>query len=213
MNMWIDKFRDRVPEKYRGVLSVLLWLGLAGGLWLMIQAQKTAPLTKEVGKWVRLDKCELVDRRANDGDSFHVVYNREEYIFRLYFVDTPETDERFPDRLDDQAAVFGVGRQRILELGDEAKVFTKEVLKKPFVVWTRWQDALGSSLQPRFFAFVQTHDGKDLSEALIGQGLARIHGVQAHHPEGATTADIRNRLYKAKTQARAAHLGGWSETL
>ncbi len=42
--------------------------------------------------WITLENCRLVPNPANDGDNFHASVNGKEYIFRLYFVDAPETD-------------------------------------------------------------------------------------------------------------------------
>ena len=52
--------------------------------------------------------CHYLIKRANDGDSFHVSVNGKEYIFRLYFVDTPEVDTEFPQRVKEQARYFGI---------------------------------------------------------------------------------------------------------
>ena len=41
--------------------------------------------------WVTLQGGHFLVKRANDGDSFHISVAGKEYIFRLYFVDTPET--------------------------------------------------------------------------------------------------------------------------
>lgn len=50
--------------------------------------------------WQKLEGCQLIQNEWNDGDSFHVrTAEGTEFIFRLYFVDTPETDSRFPDRV------------------------------------------------------------------------------------------------------------------
>ena len=46
-----------------------------------------------------LDNCVLVMNRFSDGDSFHVSAKGKEYIFRLYFVDAPETDAEYPKRV------------------------------------------------------------------------------------------------------------------
>ena len=51
------------------------------------------------GDWVTLENCQLVSNPSNDGDSFHVRADNKEYIFRLYFVDAPETDAASPARL------------------------------------------------------------------------------------------------------------------
>jgi len=49
--------------------------------------------------WVVLNQCQLIPNESNDGDSFHVRAAGKEYLFRLYFVDAPETAESFPERL------------------------------------------------------------------------------------------------------------------
>src|SRR5437667_1088697 len=50
------------------------------------------------GKWVTLKKCQFQANAFNDGDSFHVRYDGQEFVFRLYFVDAPEVDDSFPER-------------------------------------------------------------------------------------------------------------------
>ena len=55
------------------------------------------------GRWLTLTNCRYLPNAANDGDSFHVRAEGREYIFRLYFVDTPETDDGIPERVKEQA--------------------------------------------------------------------------------------------------------------
>jgi endonuclease YncB( thermonuclease family) len=45
-----------------------------------------------------LKKCRLQASDFNDGDSFHVQYDDQEFIVRLYFVDAPEVDDSVPER-------------------------------------------------------------------------------------------------------------------
>src|SRR5439155_1807394 len=59
-------------------------------------------------QWIVLNNCRLIANAANDGDSFHVSAGEKEYIFRLYLVDAPETDEMTPGRLVEQANYFGI---------------------------------------------------------------------------------------------------------
>ena len=47
----------------------------------------------------------------------------EEHVFRLYFVDAPESDNRFPERNAEQAAYFGITPEQSVEAGREAKDF------------------------------------------------------------------------------------------
>ncbi len=109
-----------------------------------------------------------------------------EYIFRLYFVDAPETDASFPERVAEQAAYFKLSIPQTLQLGEYAKKFVEEKLRQPFTVRTCLQGALGRSSQERFYAFVETKDG-DLAELLVANGLARVHGSGAA-PVGLTFA-------------------------
>src|SRR5437899_7809336 len=59
-------------------------------------------------EWIVLKDCRLIPNPANDGDSFHVSVGPNEYLFRLYFVDAPETDEMSPNRLIEQAKYFAI---------------------------------------------------------------------------------------------------------
>ncbi|NCA83272.1 MAG: hypothetical protein EOM72_11095, partial [Opitutae bacterium] len=99
------------------------------------------------GKWEKLENAVLADGYM-DGDSFHVRANNKDIIIRLYFVDTPETDKTYEDRNKDQADYFGIPETQVVPLGVKGKKFTqKELSGKKFTVWTRWEDARGSSQQ------------------------------------------------------------------
>lgn len=94
-----------------------------------------------------IKNCQEINNDSNDGDSFHVRAAGKEYIFRLYFVDAPETDASFPSRVDEQAKYFNLTTPQTLQLGEIAKRFTNEKLARPFTVRTCLQDALGRSRQ------------------------------------------------------------------
>ncbi len=96
-----------------------------------------------------LKDCRLIPNPANDGDSFHVSAGDKEYLFRLYFVDTPETDAMVPGRLVEQGKYFGITVPQAIEVGQAAKEFTQEKLSQPFTVFTHMSDAMGSSRLPR----------------------------------------------------------------
>src|SRR5438046_2417499 len=131
--------------------------------------------------WIVLKDCRLIANPANDGDSFHVSAGEKEYLFRLYFVDAPETDEMVPRRLVDQAKYFGVTVPQAIEVGQAAKEFTREKLSQPFTIFTHMADAMGSSRIPRVYAFVETKEG-DLGEQLVRNGLARSYGFRTDPP-------------------------------
>ncbi len=158
--------------------------------------------------WVTLQDCHYLIKRANDGDSFHVSVSGKEYIFRLYFVDTPETDTEFRDRVEEQAKYFGITVEQTVQVGEVAKAFTRERLSHPFIVRTCFADAMGRSRLPRFYAFVQTNTG-DLGEQLIENGLARIHGKSAKPVVLLTAASERAKLKQLEEKARLEKVGGW----
>ena len=158
--------------------------------------------------WVVLKDCRLIPNPANDGDSFHVNAGGKEYLFRLYFVDAPETDALAPGRLVEQAKYFGVTVPQAIEIGRAAKEFTQQKLSEPFTVFTHMSDAMGQSRIERFYAFVQTKDG-DLGELLIRNGLARIHGFRAAPPGVKNWRVEFEKLQQFESQARQAKIGVW----
>jgi competence ComEA-like helix-hairpin-helix protein len=158
--------------------------------------------------WVTLQGGHYLIKRPNDGDSFHVSVEGHEYIFRLYFIDAPETSAEFRDRVEEQAKYFGVTVDQVLELGDFAKQFTREKLSDSFLVRTCWEDAGGRSRMQRFYAFVQTRTG-DLGEQLVENGLARAHPATAR-PERLTSAAAEwQKLLKLERKAQREKVGGW----
>jgi endonuclease YncB( thermonuclease family) len=158
--------------------------------------------------WIVLENCRLIPNPANDGDSFHVSVGEKEYIFRLYMVDAPETDEMVPRRLVDQAKYFGITVPQAIEVGRAAKEFTRERLSEPFTVFTHMSDAMGQSRIERFYAYVQTTEG-DLGEQLVRNGLARIYGFKAT-PPGLTSSRVELiKLQQVENEARQQKIGAW----
>jgi competence protein ComEA len=158
--------------------------------------------------WIVLNNCHLIANPANDGDSFHLSAGGKEYLFRLYLVDAPETDEMVPRRLVDQAKYFGISVPQAIEVGRAATAFTREKLSEPFTAFTHMSDAMGQSRLERFYAFVQTKDG-DLGEQLVRNGLARIYGFHVVPPGfGSLRAEIR-KLQQFEDEAKLEKIGGW----
>jgi endonuclease YncB( thermonuclease family) len=158
--------------------------------------------------WIVLKDCRLIPNPANDGDSFHVSAGEKEYLFRLYLVDAPETDEMTPRRLIDQAKYFNITVPQAIEVGRVAKDFTQEKLSQPFTVFTHMSDAMGQSRLERFYAFVETKEG-DLAEQLVRNGLARCYGFKAA-PPGLTSSRIElERLRQFEDQAKRDKIGAW----
>jgi DNA uptake protein ComE-like DNA-binding protein len=158
--------------------------------------------------WVTLKDCRYLPNPANDGDSFHIRAAGREYIIRLYFVDTPETDASLPDRVAEQAKYFSVTVPQTLQIGSEAERYTRQELAHPFTVRTCKQDARGRSRLPRYFAFVQT-DTADLGEELVANGLARVYGAASEAPEMNTPEVEWRKLEILERKAKGQKIGGW----
>jgi DNA uptake protein ComE-like DNA-binding protein len=158
--------------------------------------------------WIVLKDCRLIPNPANDGDSFHVSAGEKEYLFRLYLVDAPETDEMTPRRLIEQAKYFSITVPQAIEVGRVAKDFTQQKLSQPFTVFTHMSDALGQSRLERFYAFVETKEG-DLAEQLVRNGLARSYGFKAA-PPGLTSSRIEiEKLQQLEDEAKQEKIGAW----
>lgn len=161
--------------------------------------------------WTRLEGCTLVANPYNDGDSFRVRHDGKEYLFRLYYIDTPENDLEYPQRLREQADYFGiVDPVEVKNIGQAATQFVRERLSSaPFTVITRWHGAQGRGTTPRFYAFVETLHG-DLAEELVAAGLARVYGVRVTRPDGERATEYRARLLKLEDGARESRVGAWA---
>lgn len=157
--------------------------------------------------WTVLADCRLLRGGGNDGDSFHVMHEGKEYIFRLYLVDAAETNDEFPDRVRDQARYFDLGEEETMRLGREAGKFTTSILASgPFTVYTRWEDARGNSRLPRFYALVSTPLG-DLDELLTREGLVRQFGMPVGGSDGQRKL---KRLRQLEQEAKQNKAGAWS---
>jgi DNA uptake protein ComE-like DNA-binding protein len=193
------------------VLPILRFLE-CGALLLLMPLALANTDGKGREDWMTFNDCQLVPDPANDGDSFHVRVKDKEYIFRLYLVDSPETDAADPQRLIEQGKHFGMTVPQVIELGEMAKSFVRNKLAEPFTVVTRMANAMGRSKTERFYAFVQTKDG-DLGEQLVVHGLARIHGRSAKPPGISTSAEESEKLRQLENEAKQHKLGGWAANI
>ena len=159
----------------------------------------------------KIENCRWKADRWNDGDSFHVITGDagKEIVARLYFVDTPEAETAYRDRLDEQAAYWRITREQAKDIAHEASAFTAKRLAEPFTVWTRWNSARGRSVLGRVYCVIITAEGRDLNELLVENGLARIYGVRTPLPDGKTSAQYRARLAELETAAKKAKRGAW----
>jgi len=194
----------------RIILTVMLGMALQVSPALFAQQVRTADGSE--AKWEVLERCRLLTNAVVDGDSFRVQHWGREYIFRLYFVDLPESDAALDERSRDQAAYFGISAKDIQQAGKLASQFTREALTdKEFNVITRWQNAMGRSRLAKFCAVVLV-DGKNLAEELVANGHARIYGLRANWPGGPNSSTFINKLKNLEITAREQKRGVWDET-
>lgn len=162
--------------------------------------------TKE---WVQLRDCKYLDHAHNDGDSFQVRCGTEELIVRLYFVDAPESNLRYPERVREQAEHFGITLDETLHRGKQATKTVQETLQRPFVVWTRWASGGGRTKVPRVLCMVEVGE-TGLAELLLSSGLARNKGVTAKSPYGVSSRETLPRLQALEQEAQRQHRGAWA---
>jgi endonuclease YncB( thermonuclease family) len=160
-------------------------------------------------EWVMLTDCQYVSHPDNDGDSFRVRNEDKEYVFRLYFVDTPETNLRQGERTREQSEYFGVTLDDTLKAGAAARDFVRDTLREPFTVWTRLALAGGRGKEPRYYAMVLV-GAKSLDEILISKGLAQPKGVRPNLPDGEKASAHVEKLATLEAEARKARAGLWA---
>ena len=158
-------------------------------------------------EWQTLS-CAYVPHANNDGDSFHVRCGADEFVLRLYFVDTPESNLLYPERTREQAEHFGATLEDTLAAGTRARTFVRETLRGPFTVTTRKASAPGRAKDPRFYGMVEV-GGRNLDGMLVLQGLARAKGVAASVP-GEKARAHAERLQLLEEQARKIRRGLWT---
>jgi endonuclease YncB( thermonuclease family) len=147
--------------------------------------------------------------KDNDGDSFRLRCGDNEFNLRLYFVDAPESNLRYPERTREQSEYFSVTLDETLKAGAKARETVQEILRKGFIVRTRWASATGRGRETRYYAFVEV-GGKSLAEVLVGQGLARTKGVFVNLPTGEKAKAYAERLEAMEREARQKQLGVWA---
>ena len=170
-------------------------------------------------KWREYTGCRVIPNASNDGDSFHVKptnIKTKSYLFRLYFVDTPESETSLPERLQVQAEYFGIADPKdVVKIGKTAVKFTEAFLADGnFTVYSRLSDALGRSDMDRDYAMVMNAAGQDLGTELVRNGLARVYG------QGSDLSDLEpykrdedawfRRLRQVELEAKKEKRGAWA---
>ncbi len=166
-----------------------------------------------VGPWRRIEGARFDQQRYADGDSFVLIHHGTSVVYRLYFVDAPETDRDFPERVREQSQWFGVAQREIPRLGQRAAQFTAEWLRAgPVTVWTRDEPAGGREGLGRRYALI-ARGTSWLHEALVSAGWARVYGYTVDLPDGTTAVQHRRRLEELEAGARTGGVGAWAESV
>lgn len=159
--------------------------------------------------WETLEGCRLVRSSMNDGDSFLVRHQGTNYVFRIFFVDAPETDTLIPERVAAQAAYFNITFDQALQVGEEATEFARRFLSGSFTVHTDWSDGWGR--MKRYRAIIEK-DGQDLALALVEKGLGRVSGFIPDSPWPSwnrSVREFRRELSRAEERAKRNRVGAW----
>jgi endonuclease YncB( thermonuclease family) len=162
-------------------------------------------------EWVMLTNCQQVAHADNDGDSFRVRCGAKEFSLRLYFVDAPETNLRYPERTREQSEYFGVTLDETMRGGGAARDLVRDTLRDPFTVWTRWAMAAGRSTEPRYYAMLLIGTNR-LDEILIRKGLAQPKGVRPNLPTGEKATAHLERLRVLEADAKKERVGLWARS-
>jgi endonuclease YncB( thermonuclease family) len=188
-------------------------VGMKPLLAMVFSILASIALPAHAAPWKTLQNCRLIDHEYHDGDSFWVECEGRKYILRLYFVDAPETGDDIKGRVEEQAKYFGITNSQVLKAGAEANKRTQQWLAAGFTAFTRFEDAGGQSERKRYFAFIRLSDGRDLGEALVRAGLARVYGKSVISPEGESIDAIFGRLRGLEKEAKSARRGAWGKEM
>ncbi|MFD0893478.1 hypothetical protein KBB96_18785 [Luteolibacter ambystomatis] len=182
---------------------------------------KTAPSPASTDRQGRYDVyrgCTLANEKHNDGDSFEVrLPDGRTEVFRLYFIDTPESQFRTyrggddnHTRIKQQGDYFGISSEQAVDIGRRAKEFILPLLaKRPFTLYTVWDSPFNDQ---RYHAFIEVEqEGKTrwLDELLIERGFCRIFTKGADMPDGTPLNRRKDQLHAMEREAKARRAGAW----
>ncbi len=163
-----------------------------------------------------IENVTLIEAGLNDGDSFKVRAGGKELHLRLYYVDCLETaagTDAELERIREQQNYFALeDAAAVKRFGKQAAAYVRKVLSRPFTVHTSYAFAPGRSATGRYYAFIETHDGRDLGHLLVEQGLARIHGKKRSAPNGTPRETVLDELQDMRSVAMLNRAGIWGKT-
>ncbi|HRI11774.1 MAG TPA: thermonuclease family protein [Verrucomicrobiota bacterium] len=159
--------------------------------------------------WSTLTNCTLIVSANGDGDSFRIRSGNKELNIRLYFVDAPECNLAYPERVLEQSRYFGVSLDTAIAGGVAAKHFTERLLtNRTFTVRTSFAVAGGRSREPRYYSIVELGTNS-LAEALVANGWARTKGMVTTPEGGRPSKEVVKDLANLELAARVQRRGIW----
>lgn len=175
---------------------------------------------KLTGRYETYRNCILQPDRANDGDSFRVkLPDGRTEIFRLYFVDAPETafktyrgGRNNHDRIAEQAVAMGdITSPQVVEIGKDAKDFVLTHLgKSPFTIHTEWDSPFNDQRYHAFVVLNYNRKVRFLHELLVEKGYARIHTKGSELPDGTSRRKQESHLRSLERTAKTQKTGAWA---
>ena len=144
-----------------------------------------------------------------DGDSIPIITENETFIINLYFIDAPETNDRYADKINEQATYWGRTVEETIAAGKAAGEFVSNNIAEGFVVQTR-RAKIGGGGDPRFYGMIKVGD-RYLSELLVEAGLARVKGKTHELADGTSAAAFLDKLRALEREASTAKVGAWGD--
>lgn len=163
------------------------------------------------------EDCQLEGIDDWSANAIKIRHQGRVYHFRLYFVQTPESELRDSSQaiLRAQTEYFGdPPLSKLLEHGKAADQFIRQILtERPFRIITRFEPERGTK---SLYAFIQvdTEDNirKYLSAILVREGLASITAKSSHTPFGQNALDFREHLVSEREMAIDERAGIWADS-
>jgi endonuclease YncB( thermonuclease family) len=178
-----------------------------------IPPSKTLPPSVRQEGEFRIFSGGLKASKINDADSFLIdTPDKGEEHFRLYFVDSPETNARFIEKIRHQAGYFGATPTQIVEAGKRAKALTQQWLSnEAFEVITRGERVMKGKRDHAMIYFPQAPVGERwLAERLVRRGLGMISTKGSKLPDGTTAVEFNKQLREMEAAAKKSKQGAWS---
>jgi len=141
--------------------------------------------------------------RVKDGDTFQMRIHGKSESIRLFGIDTPEKFIRRNRKLNRDVRMCGVGREAMVEAGQEASHFAEQVME---VGKTYKMELMEGSSHGRLIGWVYLPDGKVYNVEVVRQGYGVVYRKysRTHHQKD-------RELMKAQKYAQTHQKGLWSK--